>query len=150
MKTSLKNCVFCKIIKKEADAFQIFENKNSVASLDKFPISLGHSLVISKKHYKNLESLDTNTWIDILSSAKEVIKTLKKNLNVEDFNLINNIGSKAYQKVFHFHLHIIPKYQEDRGFIWENKVDENLESFNLLELSEKISCLKNKKNTKEE
>ena len=94
------------------------ENKNAIVIFDKFPLSEGHSLLISRRHFKDISLADKKTWSDFLPLLKKTLKELKKIFSPKGFNIISNIGKEAYQSIFHIHIHIIPKYEKEKGFIW--------------------------------
>ncbi len=107
------DCIFCKIINKEFDANIIYEDDYIIAFLDKFPSSLGHTLIVPKKHVSNIFELDNDTGNKIFSKAIDISKKMKKVLNINDINILQNNGVLASQTVFHFHMHIIPRYEND-------------------------------------
>lgn len=116
-------CLFCEIVEKKKSAYIIVENEGAVAILDVAPSSDGHILLISKKHLVNISEVDEQTWNYLLPLMKKIINKLKIVFQPAGFNFISNMGEVAYQSIFHLHLHIIPKYTKDRGFIWNNKVE---------------------------
>ncbi|MDC4163437.1 HIT family protein [Mycoplasma bradburyae] len=132
------NCIFCKIINKEIEANIVCENELAIAFLDAFPVSNGHTLVIPKAHHKDFSSTPNEDMHAVTDLAQEVIKILKKSsLDVYGFNYVSNEGSIAGQEVFHYHLHIIPKYAAKEGFGFKtNKV-------NILDLKEVMEKIKN-------
>lgn len=102
------DCIFCKIINKEIPANIIYENEEVIAFLDVNPINEGHTLLVPKKHYKNILEKEDN--IDLLKYVQEIISILKDTYNFNDFKININNGEKAGQEVFHLHIHIIPYY----------------------------------------
>ncbi|URM52749.1 HIT family protein [Mycoplasma sp. SG1] len=108
----MEDCIFCKIVEGKSAGYKIAENKNWIAILDIAPITFGHVLVISKKHYKNY----LETPIDTLNDAHQLIETIclkiKDKLNAKGFNITTNINRQANQVIFHMHWHIIPRYDE--------------------------------------
>ena len=141
MQTSL-NCLFCKIVKREGESFIIAENKEVIAILDKFSESDGHTLLITKKHFPYIAEVDEESWKYLLPLVKEVIKKLKVNLQPGGFNIISNMNEDiekkiAYQSIPHLHIHIIPKYKKDEGFIWTTKPRL---SYSLKQIAEKLKC----------
>ncbi len=117
------DCIFCKIINKEFDSNIIYEDDDIIALLDKFPSSLGHTLVVPKKHVTNIFELDKNTGSKIFSKAIDICNNLKSTLGIDNINILQNNGSLASQTVFHFHLHIIPRYENDNVNITWNTVE---------------------------
>lgn len=107
------NCIFCKIIKGEIPCKKIFENNNFIVILDAFPANEGHSLVIPKKHYKNMFETEDNILKEGYKIAKYIGLSLKKSFGAENINILQNNGSIAGQTVDHFHIHVIPRKEKD-------------------------------------
>jgi histidine triad (HIT) family protein len=108
-----EDCIFCKIVKGEIPSSKVFEDDNFIVILDVKPKSDGHSLVIPKKHYRNLLDMPSTLGNELVSVAKEVALKLVKEKKIEGFNLIMNNESSAGQVVMHAHLHIIPRKTGD-------------------------------------
>lgn len=127
-------CVFCKIVNGEIPCYKIYEDNDFLAFLDLSQATKGHTLVIPKKHYDNIFSLDENN--NIFNVVVKISKVLKKALQVEDINIINNNGSLAGQTVNHFHIHLIPRYEGDKVSLifGENHFSDN----DLISLADKI------------
>ncbi len=119
----MKDCIFCKIVNKEIPAKVIAENERAIAFLDAFPISDGHVLVIPKKHYADLGLCDEASLVDVIKLVKQVSNDIEdtKKLDPWGFNYLSNQGKIAGQEVMHFHMHIIPKYEKDKGFMFRNE-----------------------------
>ena len=135
-------CVFCDIInnkEKKEEVFIVSETEKTLAILDCSPVSNGHILLITKEHFVDVVEVDKESWLEFLLLLKKLIPKIKKNLNVENFNIVNNIGSLAEQSVFHLHIHLIPKYKEDEGFSW--KVEKKTELISLKKIFKKIGTL---------
>ena len=106
-------CVFCKIINGEIPSFKIYETEDLVAFLDISQATKGHTLIVPKKHFDNLLSLDEETLKKISVAQKEVANILSKKLGTTAFNFVNNCGATAGQSVMHVHFHVIPRYEDD-------------------------------------
>lgn len=106
-------CIFCKIVNGEIPSFKLFENEYIMAFLDISQATVGHTLVIPKKHFKNIFELDELYAAETFKVVTQLSKTIKKALNVSAINIINNNGPIAGQTVDHFHIHIIPRYDND-------------------------------------
>ena len=131
------NCIFCKIANGDIPSYTIYEDDYFRVIFDINPATKGHSLVIPKNHYKNLFELDEDIASKALIVAKKVATVLKDELNCDGFNLLQNNEEIAGQTIFHFHIHLIPRYKDD-SFSFSNtheKFDEALAS----SLAEKIS-----------
>lgn len=116
-----ENCIFCKIANGEIPAATIYEDEDFRVILDLGPASKGHALIIPKEHYANLYELDDVVAGKVLVVAKKIISKMKEVLNCDGYNLVQNNGSVAGQTVFHFHMHLIPRYENDGvGISWES------------------------------
>ena len=102
------DCIFCKIVEGKIPSLKIYEDDVILAFLDINPDSNGHTLIIPKKHYKDINDIDEKTLCHIYSKAKDIMKLLKEKLNADGFSLLQNNGS--VQEVKHYHLHIKPYY----------------------------------------
>ena len=111
------NCLFCKIINKEIPSYKIYEDEIVYAFLDINPDSVGHTLIVPKKHYLDLNDIDINTLKHIMEIAKLLKKRIEEKLNCDGLTLIQNNGE--IQEIKHFHLHLKPFYI--------NKKDKTLE-----------------------
>lgn len=109
----MDNCIFCKIANGEISSATIYEDEDFRAILDLGPASRGHGLILPKKHYKNLFELDDALAAKALVVAKKLGTKMQKALKCEGMNVLQNNGELAGQSVFHFHMHLIPRYQED-------------------------------------
>lgn len=111
--------IFCKIMNNEIPSYTIYEDDIVKVFLDVNPAVNGHSLIVPKKHYKDLFDLDDNTLMHIMKIAKKVSPILEEALNADGMTLVQNNG--LYQEVKHFHLHLKPQYKEKQKLL---KVDE--------------------------
>lgn len=109
-------CIFCKIIEKSIPSKVLFENDKNLAFLDIFPVSKGHTIVIPKNHYKNLEEIPNNELSELFEIVKKVSILIHKKLKVDGYNILQNNFRAAGQVVNHFHVHIIPRSNEDGKF----------------------------------
>ena len=116
----MDNCIFCKIIPGEIPSAVIFEDEEFKAILDRFPGNIGHVLVLPKKHYSNIFDIDEDVAGRLFRLATKIAKNMKEVLGFEAMNVVQNNGSLAGQTVHHFHLHLIPRYENDKVQIkWE-------------------------------
>jgi histidine triad (HIT) family protein len=107
------NCIFCKIANGEIPSATLHEDENFRVILDLGPASKGHALILPKKHAANLFELPDETASGAIVLAKKIAATLQEGLHADGVNLVQNNGEAAGQTVFHFHMHIIPRYQND-------------------------------------
>jgi len=127
----MTDCVFCKIARKEIQAYLVNESENFVAFLDIHPHAPGHTLVIPKEHFPNLKELPTEFGQELIKIIKETLQLLVKTLNTTDFTLGINEGPLAGQAVLHLHFHLIPRFKNDGGgsihSVVFNQPEESLE-----------------------
>lgn len=107
------NCIFCKIARGEIPAEKIWENEDFIAILDIHPVGEGHSLVMPKKHFDDLISLDKNFSSKYIEALQKVVKLLTDKYKCEGFNVVLNNGEVAGQVVKHVHFHILPRRKGD-------------------------------------
>ena len=107
------NCIFCKIAAGEIPSATIYEDNDFRVILDIEPASKGHALILPKEHYANLYELSDELAAKALIVAKKVITKMTAILGRDGYNVVQNNGEAAGQTVFHFHIHLIPRYKED-------------------------------------
>lgn len=117
------DCIFCKILKGEIPARKVFENNNFIAILDAFPANEGHTLVIPKKHFQNIFEIDEETMSQAYKIAHKIAQNIKNNMGIENINILQNNGPVAGQSVNHFHIHIIPRKENDSVVIKSKVLD---------------------------
>lgn len=114
----MNNCIFCKIISKEALAKIVFENEDILAFVPKEQVSRGHTLVVPRVHFENIFDIDKNTLEKLIAVSKDLSEQLVKENNTTGVNLLHASGKDAQQSVFHFHLHVVPRYENDGLDLW--------------------------------
>lgn len=107
------NCIFCKIANGEIPSQTLYEDDTFRVILDLGPATKGHALILPKSHYRNLYDLPEETAGEAMKLAKKMAVKMTERLGSEGFNLVQNNGDLAGQTVFHFHMHLIPRYQAD-------------------------------------
>ena len=107
------NCIFCKIAAGEIPSKTIYEDDKFRVILDLGPATKGHALILPKNHYANLYELPEETAGDVMKLAKKMATIMTEKLGCQGFNLMQNNGETAGQTVFHFHMHLIPRYEND-------------------------------------
>jgi len=113
------NCIFCKIANGDIPAATIYEDEDFRVILDLGPASKGHALILPKDHFANLYELSDEVAAKVLIVAKKVITKMTEVLGCDGYNLVQNNGEAAGQTVFHFHMHLIPRYKDDQvGLGW--------------------------------
>jgi len=107
------DCVFCRIASHQLPAEILYENENVIAILDINPIHYGHALVIPKAHCPDFLQVKESDLHDVLHITQVVARAIVATLNLEGFNIFSNNGKIAGQSVFHFHMHVTPRYPDD-------------------------------------
>jgi diadenosine tetraphosphate (Ap4A) HIT family hydrolase len=112
------SCIFCQINLKELKAHSIYKGHSCHAILDKFPLSEGHVLVLSKTHVGSVEKLPEAEFTEMWTVAKSVSKAMKSlDSTIKDVHFLINDGPSANQHIPHVHIHIIPRYGWDLGWL---------------------------------
>jgi histidine triad (HIT) family protein len=110
----MKDCIFCKIVKKEIPSKIIEESENFLAFPDINPQVKGHTLIITKEHYETFLDLPKNLGNELIEFTKKIAKKQMKENNATGFNLLNNNFKVAGQVVDHWHLHLLPRKESDQ------------------------------------
>ncbi len=109
----IEDCIFCKILRGQIPSFRIFDDEKTFAFMDINPINEGHALVIPKYHSENLY-LTPDKWLgSTMSTARKIAAAVNKVIEPAGINLLQANGPGAKQSVFHFHIHVIPRYMDD-------------------------------------
>ena len=115
-----KDCIFCKLANGEIPTNTIYEDEDFNVFLDASPATKGHALIVPKKHYQDIYDLDEKTAAQIFPLAKKLAVHMTEVLGCDGFNIIQNNHEIAGQSVFHFHMHLIPRYEGDQvGLTWK-------------------------------
>lgn len=112
-------CIFCEIVKGNAHAYKIFESENFLSFLDINPRERGHVLVVPKQHYQSLLDLPEEKIYGLFNVTKIIAKRIMEKLGAKAFNICINNGKEAGQVVPHLHVHIIPRYGNDKEYAIE-------------------------------
>ena len=134
----MEDCIFCKIVNGEIPCSKVYENNKVLAFLDISPVNKGHALVIPKEHHKDLLTMPDNVLAEVTKVGKKVAKAVMRATGAAGFNLGQNNGKVAGQVVMHFHLHIIPRFEDDGLELWPQGTYEGRE---MDEIAEKIRSL---------
>ena len=107
------NCIFCKLANKDIPTNIIYEDEKFTVILDASPATKGHALILPKNHAANIYELPDEDAADIFVLAKKLATKMTEILHCDGFNIVQNNGEVAGQTVFHFHMHLIPRYKND-------------------------------------
>ncbi len=126
------SCIFCKIINGEIPSYKVYEDEYTLAFLDIGPVNPGHTLVIPKKHFANIEAADEKTLCRVINTVKKVGLSLKKNLGVAGYNILEANDPVAGQSVPHLHFHLVPRSENDGLNLWPQKKNKAGEAEEIL------------------
>lgn len=128
------NCIFCKIANGEIPSTTLYEDDNFRVIFDIAPASFGHAIILPKNHAANIYELSEEDASKIFVVAKKVATALQQALQCDGINILQNNGEVAGQTVFHLHIHIIPRYEDDTVTISWKPGKANLDELkNLIE-----------------
>ena len=132
------NCIFCKLANGDIPTNTIYEDADFRVILDASPATKGHALILPKQHYANMFEIDDEVLAKAAKLAKKVITHEKEVLGCDGYNVLQNNGEAAGQTVFHFHMHLIPRYKDDAAeFGWKpGELDEKTKQ----EVLEKVAA----------
>ena len=133
-----KDCIFCKIANNIIPSHKIYEDDDVLAFLDISQVTPGHTLVISKKHYDNFLTTEKDIMHKVMDVAQRIGQAQISILGAKGVNILTNVNKEAGQSVFHFHVHVIPRYIADKGFRIEMKENDKLSELSLPMIAESI------------
>lgn len=114
-------CIFCKIVKKEIPSQIVYEDGKIMAFLDINPTNPGHVLVVPKGHFPNLLETPDDAVKELMAAVKRIAKAVKESVNADGIFIGINAGKAAGQVIFHTHIHIIPRFENDGLKLWPQK-----------------------------
>lgn len=118
----MENCVFCNLANGIWDSATLYEDADFRVILDLGPAAKGHALILPKAHYANIYEIPEELAAKAIVLAKKMAGIMTEALGCDGFNIVQNNGEAAGQTVFHFHMHLIPRYNgDDAGFGWKTK-----------------------------
>ncbi|MBP5192098.1 MAG: HIT family protein [Eubacterium sp.] len=116
------DCIFCKLANGVFPTNSIYEDENFNVILDVSPANRGHALILPKQHFDNIFEIDDETASKIMPLAKKIATAVKKVTECDGVNVQQNNGTAAGQSVFHLHVHIIPRFDDDKfKLVWDPK-----------------------------
>ncbi|MCY4402637.1 MAG: HIT family protein [Candidatus Poribacteria bacterium] len=121
-------CIFCAIVEGKIPATKVYEDEHVFTFMDIAPANPGHLVVIPKQHYRNIFDIPTEVASKIMEAAIPLATAIREALNPDGLNLIQNNEPAGFQTVFHFHLHLIPRWETDSlQPLWQPRSEGNLE-----------------------
>ncbi len=120
-------CIFCKIINKDIPAHVIYEDETVIAILDISQVTLGHTLIIPKKHVENFLDCPNDILNHVVSISQKIGREIMTKLNANGMNIISNVHEIAGQSVMHFHVHLVPRYDVHDGISITFRSTENVD-----------------------
>lgn len=134
-----QDCIFCKIINGDIPSKTVHEDELFKVIMDIEPATKGHVLILPKNHFDDLYSLGEEESKALIPLAKNLATKMKKSLNCDGLNMVQNNGAAANQTVMHFHLHLIPRYENDNN---KERLSWNHEEMTAEQLNEVFEKLK--------
>jgi len=116
-----QECLFCNIAKGSAPSEKIYEDGDTMAFLDIYPVNRGHTLVIPKRHAENIHDIESSDFCTLMEQVRQLAPIVKKGVNADGVNIIINNGNAAGQIIFHTHVHIIPRFEGDGHMHWRGE-----------------------------
>jgi histidine triad (HIT) family protein len=107
------DCIFCQIVAGDAPATVVDSDARTVAFMDLNPATTGHALVVTRAHYADLGEIPDDELAACAAAARRLAERARARLGADGVNVLNAYGRAAWQSVFHFHLHVIPRYRDD-------------------------------------
>ncbi|HFI0934993.1 TPA: HIT family protein [Streptococcus suis] len=120
----MSDCIFCKIVAGEIPASKVYEDDQVLAFLDITQVTKGHTLVIPKKHYRNVLEMDAEVAGQVFTVIPALARQLKEKLGASGLNIVNNNEEAAGQTVFHTHIHLLPRFDKNDGLDIQFKTNE--------------------------
>ena len=124
----MEDCVFCKIISGALPSEKIYEDEETFAFLDIKPVNPGHTLIVSKAHYRNIFDIPEPVWLSMMKTTHRLVPIIKESTKAGGINISMNNERPAHQLVFHAHVHVIPRFEGDPYKAWPGKAYEAGES----------------------
>ena len=135
----MESCIFCKIIHGDVPSVKVYEDKHVLAFLDISQVTKGHTLVIPKKHVKDIYEMDDDTASQVFRVVPKISRAITETLDAKGLNIAINNREVAGQTVFHSHIHLVPRYSDQDGF--SVQFTNNMEKYaneDLVQIAESI------------
>ena len=129
----MARCIFCDIINDKLPCHLIHKDDNHIVILDRYPIDVGHTLIITKKPYEKLTDMSIEEIMDLFSQIPKIINAIIKATKADGFSIAQNNGKAAKQIVPHVHVHIIPRYNTTETLWTQRKLMKDVELDNLVQ-----------------
>ena len=137
-----ENCIFCRIVNGSEPAYVVYSDSKVIAFLDKYPIKKGHTLVITREHYRDFLSTPTEVIGYLSEVTKKVASAVMDALNADGVKIFTNVGSSAGQVIFHVHIHVLPTWENEPPFSARRKeIDRETAERISSAIREKVSTL---------
>jgi histidine triad (HIT) family protein len=107
------DCIFCKVVAGEIPGEIVDSDERTITVMDINPATRGHVVVIPREHSENLITVSDEDLNATMASARRIAARMQEALSPDGFNVLNNVGRAAWQSIFHFHVHVIPRYHDD-------------------------------------
>ena len=132
------DCLFCKIVNGEIPSTKIYEDDDVIAFLDISQTTIGHTLVVPKQHFDNFLTTNKDIMHKVMDVAQRIGQAEIAMLGAKGVNILTNVNKEAGQSIYHFHVHVIPRYSRDEGLRIEMKENPDLKKLSLPALASEI------------
>ena len=132
------DCIFCKIVRGELPSFKVYEDAETLAFLDIRPVNPGHTLIVPKRHFKNIFDVPSEDWTAVANVARALAHGIENAVEADGINIHMNNREHAGQVVDHLHMHIIPRFKGDGVKLWHQSSYKEGEA---AKVQEKIKAL---------
>ncbi|MGH2991154.1 MAG: HIT family protein [Solirubrobacterales bacterium] len=109
----MNDCLFCGIVAGDVPAQIVDSDEHTVAFMDINPATPGHALVVPREHAADLTDVSDDDLLHTMSAARRLVRRMRETVEPDGFNVLNSCGTAAWQTIFHYHLHVIPRYEDD-------------------------------------
>ena len=133
----MSDCIFCSIVEGRLPAYVVYEDEYFLVIMDRYPFTRGHTLILTKRHVTDVYGLNSNEAEALMPLARRLAEKMREALGITGLNLLQNNGKLAGQDIYHFHLHLIPRYENDGMKLHKKPGDPPLE-----ELEQIVGMLK--------
>ena len=116
----MDNCKFCQIINRQIPSWIVYENEKVICFLPQKLEVYGHTLIMPKQHYTDLYDIPENVLCELIKVAKKITIAYKEKISATGMNLMHASGVDGQQSVFHFHVHLLPRFKDDKLNTWPN------------------------------
>ncbi|MEM0123874.1 MAG: HIT domain-containing protein [Conexivisphaerales archaeon] len=110
------DCLFCRVINGDEQAYVVYDDVNVIAFLDRYPIAPGHTLIVTKEHYRDFLAIPSDSLAHLSNITKKVATAVQAAMSADGIRIFTNVGKSAGQVIFHVHIHVLPAWEHEPVF----------------------------------